>query len=57
MVGLRINACLFVLLTSAQANMYDVIEPTKLPPKECDKGCAPWADQGPDITKLWNAGK
>ena len=33
---------LFALVTLVSANMYDVLEPTKVPPTICASGCAAW---------------
>ena len=46
-----------IMIFGVNCNMYDVIEPTKLPPTECVHGCAPWASQGTEIDKLWVNGR
>ena len=43
-------------LQVCQCRMTDVIEPTKLPPKECSNGCDQWSSQGPTINQLWSFG-
>ena len=44
------NVVLIGFVGTVYANMYDVLEPLKLPPIECKHGCAPWSTAP---AKLW----
>ena len=44
---------LLLLLPAIKADMYDVLEPTKLPAASCEDGCKAWVDVDPAV---WIAG-
>lgn len=45
---MKVHLLVFGLVASAAANMYDVIEETKVAPSTCTAGCAQWSTLGYD---------
>jgi hypothetical protein len=51
------SLCFAAVLLSVVGNMYDVIEPEKVPPASCKSGCADWSTAGSKFDALWVDGK